>query len=303
MVWPVIGGLAAAIAIAMAFFLFWRKQALPAFDSARAYSLLERQCAFGPRVPGTEAHGQCRAFLVNELQQHADRVSEQTFSHFVAALNREVTLTNIIAAFNLNAGKRALLCAHWDSRPWADQDPDSSMHQTPVAGANDGASGVAILLEVSRLLRLHPPDVGVDIILFDGEDLGISGQSRSFALGSQHFAQNKDKRYNPMFGLLLDMVGDRSLEIYQEANSWRYASGLTQEVWDKASDLGISEFIPRVQHEVFDDHVPLIETGIPMVNLIDFDYPHWHTTEDTPDKCSAESLDKVGRVVLAMVYR
>lgn len=275
---------------------------LPAFDGQAAYELLVKQCDFGPRVPDTPAHDSCRAFLVAELQKYADRVAEQKFEEHLATLNKTVKLTNIIASFDMAATQRILLCAHWDSRPWADQDPDSSKHKEPVLGANDGASGVAVLLEVAKTLKRTPPPVGVDIIFFDGEDAGLSGQSETYLAGSRYFAQTKDVRFNPMMGILLDMVGDADLQIYKEENSVNYASGVVDRVWSLAGRIGVAEFMPTVKHAVTDDHLPLLNTGIPVIDIIDFDYDHWHTTSDTPDKCSAQSLEKIGRVVLAAVY-
>jgi hypothetical protein len=275
---------------------------VPAFDKTRAFDLLVRQCDFGPRVPDTATHEKCRAFLVTELQKYAERVVEQTFSHHLDGLQKTVKLTNIIASFNATAGQRILLCAHWDSRPWADQDPDPNHHTQPVLGANDGASGVAVLLEVARVFKGTPPPIGVDLILFDGEDAGTPGQSDTYLAGSRYFAHNKDVRYNPTMAILLDMVGDADLQLYQESHSMRYASGVVDRVWNLAQQLGIQEFISAVQHEVVDDHVALLEVGIPAIDIIDFDYPYWHTIADTPDKCSAESLEKVGRVVLALIY-
>ncbi len=294
----------AAIAITMAVLLHRREPELvvPAFDGGRAYALLQQQCAFGPRVPGSAAHQQTAAFLIAELQKYADNVVTQSFEHTVPRLGQTVTLTNIIAGFRFEAGRRVLLCAHWDSRPWADEDPDSSRRREPVMGANDGASGVAVLLEIARVLRENPPPVGVDIVLFDGEDFGTPGEARSYAIGAQHFARTKQARYNPIFGILLDMVGDRELEIFQEGNSVQFARAVVDHVWNLASRLGIREFVPRLRHEVFDDHVPLLEAGMPVIDIIDFDYPYWHTVADTPDKCSAASLEKIGRVVLAAVY-
>ncbi|MDQ7051613.1 MAG: M28 family peptidase [candidate division KSB1 bacterium] len=194
------------------------------------------------------------------------------------------------------------MAAHWDSRPWADQDPDSANHNKPVPGANDGASGVAVLLEIARVLKQNPPPVGVDIVLFDGEDLGSEGYPDTYAAGAQYFAQKKSVHYAPYLGILLDMIGDRELQIYREANSVRYAPAVVDLVWNYAARLGISNFYNPVRHEVFDDHVPLLNVGIPCIDLIDFDYPYWHTVHDTPDKCSPESLEKVGRVVLAVIY-
>jgi hypothetical protein len=190
-------------------------QVLP-FNGQAAYELLVKQCDFGPRVPDTPAHDQCRQLLVTELQKYADRVAEQKFEEHLAALNKTIQLTNIIASFDMAAKQRILLCAHWDSRPWADQDSDSSKRRQPVPGANDGASGVAILLEVAKVLKSTPPPVGVDIILFDGEDAGISGQSDTYLAGSRYFARNKEVRYNPTMAILLDMVGGANLQLYKE---------------------------------------------------------------------------------------
>jgi hypothetical protein len=300
------GIIVAAIALAAAVFFFNKKEeaplTLPSFSSENAFALLQRQCDFGPRVPGTIAHDSCRVFLAHELRKYADAVVEQTFAHNSPRLPNEVMLTNLIASFNPQEGRRVLLAAHWDSRPWADQEADSSKRHMPVLGANDGASGVAVLLEIARVLKSHPAPMGVDIILFDGEDFGDPGDSRSYAIGSQHYARNKAPNYNPMFGILLDMVGDRDLAIYQERNSLRLAGGVVDRVWRLAAQLGVREFIAEPRHEIFDDHIPFLEAGIPMIDLIDFDYPHWHTTQDTPDKCSPASLEKVGKVVLAALY-
>lgn len=274
----------------------------PPFDSANAYELLVRQCAFGPRVPGTAAHDSCLGFLESHLKQLAGNIARQSFAHTIEKTGQEVTLTNLIASFNLPASDRVLLCAHWDSRPWADQDADTSNHRRPIPGANDGASGVAVLLEISRVLKATPPPVGVDVVLFDGEDIGAAGRSATFAAGSRYFASQKDARYNPRYGILLDMVGDRDLNLYKEGNSVRYAPEVVNRVWDVARRLGIAEFQFEQRYDVADDHVPLLNAGIPCIDLIDFDYPHWHTVEDTPDKCSPESLEKVGRVVLAAIY-
>ena len=275
---------------------------VPAFSGAPAYELLVKQCDFGPRVPDTPAHEQCREFLVAELNKSADRVAEQTFEEHLPGLQKTVKLTNIIASFNLQATQRVLLCAHWDSRPWADQDPDTSKQRQPVLGANDGASGVAVLLEIAKVLQSTPPPVGVDIILFDGEDAGISGQPDTYLAGSRYFARHKDVRFNPMMGILLDMVGGANLQLYKEINSVRYASAVVDRVWNLAARLGVNEFIPSEKHEVTDDHIPLLNAGIPVADLIDFDYEHWHKSTDVPSNCSAASLEKVGRVVLAAVY-
>jgi Peptidase family M28 len=275
---------------------------VPVFDGQAAYGLLVEQCDFGPRVPETPAHDSCRVFLVAELQKYADRVAEQNFEEYLDGMKKNVKLTNLIASFDMAATQRILLCAHWDSRPWATEDPDTSKRRQPVPGANDGASGVAVLLEVAKALKRTPPPVGVDIVFFDGEDAGISGQSDTYLAGSRYFARTKDVRFNPMMGILLDMVGDADLQIYKEENSVNYAGGVVDRVWSLAGRIGVAEFMPTVKHSITDDHLPLLNAGIPVIDIIDFDYDYWHTTSDTPDKCSAQSLEKVGRVVLAAVY-
>jgi len=275
---------------------------IPRFDSEVAFKYLEKQCDFGARVPGSEAHLRCGDYLYSELNKYADRVIKQQFSYPLRPGDNPVTMTNFIANFKSDAQQRILLMAHWDTRPWADQDPDPANWTKPVLGANDGASGVAVLLEIARIMNMNPPSYGVDILLVDGEDYGEYGDNDSWAIGSREFARRKNPSYKPMYGILLDLIGDRDQEIYIEVNSHRFARGIVDKVWNKAQDLGIYEFIPEVKFEVMDDHVRLLEAGIPCIDIIDFEYPYWHTTEDTPDKCSPQSLENVGRVVLAILY-
>ncbi len=276
--------------------------AIPKFDGNHAYQYLIRQCEFGPRVPGSKPHRECLEFLTSELRNYGAQVNHQPFLMKLPRTNKSTTLINIIASFGLDKPERILLCAHWDTRPWADQDSNIENTDKPILGANDGASGVAVLLEVAKSIQIHEPEYGVDIIFFDGEDSGLPGQSDSYALGSQHFAKNKDTRYRPKFGILLDMIGDKDLQIYQEENSLQYAPDIVKMVWDKAQSLDLTAFIPTPRYEITDDHLPLLRAGIPCIDLIDFDYEYWHTLEDTPDKCSAESLAQVGQLILSLIY-
>ncbi|MCR4439012.1 MAG: M28 family peptidase [bacterium] len=276
---------------------------LPQFDERKAYEHLLRQVAFGPRAPGTPGHRACLEYLTMELEKYADKVTQQKFQHTFGPERRTVVMSNIIANFWSEKTKRVLLCAHWDTRPWADHDPDPANRATSIPGANDGASGVAVLLEIARLLKAHEPRFGVDIVLFDGEDCGQEGDDRTWAIGSRHFAESKDPRYRPLFGILLDMVGDADLEIYIEQHSQESAPDVVSLVWARAAELGVTEFIRRPKYALVDDHVPLLRAGIRCIDIIDYDYPYWHTLADTPDKCSAESLGKVGRVVLSVLYR
>ncbi len=278
---------------------------LPVFDGQSAYNFLLKQCEFGPRASGTAGHQHCQDYLIQTLRTYADEVSTQPFLLTYKTPKgepRSAQASNIIANFQPNIGNRILLCAHWDTRPWAERDPNPANHDKPILGANDGASGVAVLLEMARILAQNKPAVGVDIILFDGEDAGQEGEERSYARGAAAFAAQADPHYRPRLGILLDMIGDANLTIYKEAHSTQFAPAIVEKVWNKAEELGIGEFIPQIGYAIFDDHLPLLEAGIPCIDLIDFDYPHWHTLQDTPDKCSAASLEKIGRLLVALIY-
>ncbi|MBI3585702.1 MAG: M28 family peptidase [Ignavibacteriales bacterium] len=279
---------------------------IPAFDGKSAFNYLRAQTNFGPRAPGSAEHEQCLRYLQSELNKCADAVNLQEFSH-AADKGKQFRLTNIIASFNLRATNRILLTAHWDTRLWADQDPNPSNRNKPILGANDGASGVAVLLEIARLLRQSPPPLGIDIIFFDGEDLGKTGNPESFSVGSKYFARNKPPGFNPRFGINIDMVGDKVLEIPREVNSNRYAPDVMNLIYSTARELNIFQFLDSTGEEIVDDHLPLNSVGIRTVDLIDFHYPdrsnkYWHTLADTPDKCSGESLAAVGQVLVNIIY-
>lgn len=272
-----------------------------AFDKNRAFSDLERQCAFGPRFPGSKGHDDCLAFLSAELSKNADKAIQQAFTGLDALRNRNFRMVNVIASFT-RRGRRLLLCAHWDTRVYADSDPDPKNRMKPVPGANDGASGVAVLLEIARILKQHPPPRGVDIVLFDGEDNGVELQYDTWCVGSRHFAARKRPEYRPQYAILLDMIGDKNLFVPVENNSQKYAPQIVEKVWSKARVLGFSAFDKRVGYEVVDDHLELLKAGIPAVDLIDLDYSYWHTSQDTPDQCSPESLWTVGTLLLHLIY-
>jgi glutaminyl-peptide cyclotransferase len=274
---------------------------LPSFDKDRAFVILKEQCDFGPRHPGTEGHRKVRQYLLDKLSQYTDLVKTQEFVLPNPLGGEELELTNIIASFYPRKSKRLLLGAHWDTRPIADRDPDTTLRTQPVPGGNDGASGVAVLLEMARIISQHEPPWGVDMVLFDGEDGGREEDLVGFCLGSDYFASNIGN-YKPEFGIVVDMIGDRDLKLYREGHSQSYALELTDLIWSKAKDLGYSCFNDSVGYFIYDDHVPLQEAGIPAVDLIDLDYPYWHTTSDTPDKCSPESLKKIGDVLIAVLY-
>jgi len=274
----------------------------PDFDKARAFQFINKQVDFGPRVPGTAAHDSCLTFLETELKKYADSVTRQSFQHIIKKTGENVSLTNLVASFGGKQGRRFLLAAHWDSRPWADSETDSLKKRQAVPGANDGGSGVAVLLEIARILKENEPPVGVDIVFFDGEDFGMDGDEDSWAVGAQYFARTKSARYAPQLGLLLDMIGDKDLRIMKEGHSVFYAPGVVDAVWNYASRIGLPAFSSDTMGPITDDHLPLLKVGIPIINLIDLDYPAHHTTTDTPDKCSPESLEQVGKLALAVIY-
>jgi glutaminyl-peptide cyclotransferase len=276
-----------------------------AFDGRSAFELLERQVAFGPRVPGTAGHQAQLEWMREYLEARADTVLEQPFTHGTAA-GETLRLTNLFARFQSDAPQRILLLAHWDTRPAADQDPDPANRHLPVPGANDGASGVAVLLELAEMFRSQPPPVGVDLLFTDGEDYGP--ETEDMFLGARHFAANLppgyQPGYQPMYGVLLDMVADRNPRFPIEGYSHQYAADVARRVWELARQLGYADVFPReVGQPILDDHVPLNEAGIRTINIIDFDYPYWHTMHDVPANTSAETLRIVGEVVAELVYR
>lgn len=287
----------------LVFCLFSQERNEPRFDGKVAFLYLEKQCEFGPRNPGSTGHINCKNYLIETMKELADQVIEHPFLFSYGEPPKTATGFNIISRFQPEKKNRLLLCAHWDTRPWADSDPDPAQFNTPILGANDGASGVAVLLHVAELVHKKKPPLGIDIVLFDAEDAGSHNINKSWALGSSAFARDFGSKFSPRFAILLDMIGDENLSIYIESYSLTYAKPVVEKIWNKAQELGISEFIPSVGYAVYDDHIPLLERGILCADIIDFDYPFWHTIEDTPDKCSAKSLEKVGRVITALIYQ
>lgn len=277
----------------------------PDFDKERAFALLKSQVDFGPRYAGVPGHAATADFIVARLKPYADSVTTQGFKQVVAG--KRLELRNIIARFNATAPHCILLAAHWDTRPMADMEVDPAKRATPIFGANDGASGVAVLLELARMFAKRKPDVGVIMVFFDGEDYTANPpSSENMFLGSKYYAAHLDSktRQSIRYGILLDMVGDKDLLIHQEALSYEAAPGVVSEVWAVAKSLGYAkQFPPSVKYSVSDDHVPLIAAGVKCIDVIDFDYAYWHTVDDTVDKCSPDSLKVVGDVVARVVYQ
>jgi Zn-dependent M28 family amino/carboxypeptidase len=282
------------------------------FDGDAAFELLEAQCDFGPRVPGTEAHRKCGDWLLEKLAEYCDEAYAQDFTHVStrAFPGQSFEMRNLIGIIEPAGGaaddaREVVLLAHWDSRPFADHDPDPTKRDEPVLGANDGASGVAGCLEIARALSVERPPTRVIVLLTDGEDFGISEPTLSeYFLGAKHFVRNLGD-LDPKRGILLDMIGDDTLELGREWNSYNADPALVERIWAKAAELGYGDVFGDTTYTVSDDHVPLIQAGIPTVDLIDWrpevTRTYWHTTFDTPDRCSPDSLQAVGDVVLAVL--
>jgi len=263
--------------------LFQPKPAPVSFDGLRAYADVQTQVAFGLRIPGSDGHAQIMEWMRAELESAGWQVEIQESE----ALGHPIK--NIVAKRN-DASPQIILGAHYDSRMFADNDPDSTNHTQPVPAANDGASGVAVLIELARTL---PDDtVNTWLVFFDAEDNGrIEGWD--WILGSREFVKNNTLQ--PRAVVVVDMIGDADLNIYKERNS---NPELTDEIWATANSLGYgNKFIPEYKHSMTDDHTPFLEAGMPAMDIIDFDYPYWHTMADTPDKVSAESLEAVGKTL------
>lgn len=268
------------------------------FDGRSALAFVERLCALGPRPSGSETMVRQQALLERHFTELGAKVSRQAFRARHPQTGAAVELTNLVVEWFPETSERYLLCAHYDTRPFPDRDPVQP--QGRFVGANDGASGTAVLMELGRHMASLKGKRGVDFVFFDGEEL-VYRETDTYFLGSTHFAQTY-KAAPPGFryrgGLLLDMVGDAQLNFRKEPISLRYARFIVDDVWGAAARLGLREFDQRVEREIRDDHVPLNEIArIPTADLIDFDYPYWHTTADLPDKCSAASLEKTGKVI------
>jgi glutaminyl-peptide cyclotransferase len=276
----------------------------PAFDGGPAMDLVHKQVAFGPRVPGTEGHARQLEWMLARLDSLAPEVEADTFRH-VTTRGDTLTLTNVLARFLPEHPRRILLLAHWDTRPWSDQAADSSLHDVPVPGANDGGSGTAVLLHLATLLAEHDPPMGIDILLVDGEDYGPGLDD--MLLGARHYASQLGDERRPIYGVLLDMVGDADPMFEIEGYSARFAPVVVRKIRSAAERLGYASSFPnRVGLDVVDDHVPLIEAGLPTANIIDFSYgpnnAYWHTPDDVPENMSAGTLEMVGEVVTELIY-
>ena len=290
---------------------------VPEFNSDSAYQFTKTQVEFGPRVPNTKAHDNCAQYLSATLRRLGAEVIEQKAD--LAAFDGTILKSiNIIGSFNSKAETRILLFSHWDSRPWADNDPNPENHKKPVMAANDGASGVGVLLEMARLMGKNQPTVGVDIVFFDSEDYGqpesVGGQSSedSWCLGTQYWAKSPHvPGYTARFGILLDMVGAPQAKFFREQSSEYYAEGVVSKVWSQAKGLGFGQFfIDQKGGAITDDHIYVNKiAGIPSIDIIQYDPnsasgfgTYWHTTHDTMDNVDKNTLQAVGSTLMHVVY-
>lgn len=296
--------------------------AAPAFDASMAYDFIQKQVDFGPRVPNTEAHQKASAWFKEQFESFGARVYMQEFKS-PAYDGKQLNLVNVIASFNPEAKKRILLTSHWDTRPFTDQDPFDK--RASLDGANDGGSGVGILMEVARVVGLNEgPKVGVDIILFDGEDGGEHAENDRvpyqgtleswWCLGSQYWSKNKHiPNYSAFYGVLLDMVGAPNATFYFDNESQKSAGRIQEKVWDRGFQLGYDEFFkPRPGfNNIEDDHVYVNKYArIPMIDIIDYRpggqpygfTPVWHKQSDTMENIDRETLKAVGEVLLSLLY-
>ena len=275
------------------------------FDGNMAYELTRQQCNFGPRVPGTPAHAKCAEWLMTTLKASCDTVLLQTGT-VQTATEGKIGIKNIIGVINPEASQRLLLLAHWDTRPWADNDPDPANHSKPVMGANDGASGVGVLLQLANELKANGTPLGVDILLVDAEDMGENDNEDSWGLGTQFWTQHPHvEGYKPLFGILLDMVGASDATFTREYYSMQNARGFVDLVWKNAAG---SHFINAQGGAVTDDHTFVNRAGIPCIDIIDMrnDSPTgftavWHTVNDTMDGIHAATLAEVGQTLLNVI--
>ena len=280
---------------------------VPHFSGVKAFQYLEKQCEFGPRNPGSTGHKEFANYLENFLKERFDNILIQEFEYIEPVTESLRKGKNFIVQFNQDAKYRLLIGAHWDTRAISDQDKNIEHKTLPVLGANDGGSGTAILMTLYDMFTADEPPIGIDLVFFDAEDVGRSFEGNTFAVGSEFFSKNLPIK-KPDFAIIVDMVGDKQLNLPIERFSYNIAPKKVKEIWDMAEDLSLNAFEKRIVEEIYDDHVPLWENAqIPAIDIIDFKYPnlfynHWHTQQDIPENCSPKSLEQVGTLLLNYIY-
>ena len=291
----------------------------PTFVADSAFAYIENQCSFGPRLLGTKEADACAEWIKNKFSKTGCAVGEQLTEVTIWDGSKK-PCRNIIASTNLNATHRIMLCAHWDTRPWADNDADEANHKTPVLGANDGASGVAVMIEIARLIQQHPlQDIGIDFVCFDAEDMGtpewaepLENDQDTWCLGSKVWAENASATgYNPRYAILLDMVGGCGTTFAREQVSVYFANHIVKKVWNLAADLGYGHFFPNKDGgSLVDDHINVNTIArIPCIDIVPYFEngpssfgPTWHTIYDTPENIDKNVLKAVGQTVLQLLY-
>ena len=287
-------------------FLFTNQNiAVPSFDGDQAFEYIKKQCEFGPRYPGSLGHQQLSDYLYNYFNSNADSVLifRDSISHPFD--KQKIEITNFLIQHNLSSMDRYLFIAHWDTRDRADKDSDPTKQSIPILGANDGGSGVALLMQLSNHIKndLILKNIGIDILLVDAEDMGRPGYVNEWGLGTQSFVKQY-KGNLPKYAICVDMIADKNPVFKIERFSYNYAKELVYEIWELANDLGHKEFVWQLTHPIYDDHVYYHQgTGVPSIDIIDFDFPEWHTTEDTIENCSPKGLFIVGDVLLNFIIR
>ena len=283
-------------------------------NGERAFGYLKAICAIGPRPAGSPANTRQRQFVAKHFREHGGVVKEQPFTGTDPLSGQDVPMANLIGSWFPEKTERVLIAVHYDTRPFPDEDPDPANHRIPFIGANDPASGVGLLMEIAHHLNESKTPWGVDLVLFDGEELVFGGgqnQNGEYFLGSKAFAaayrqsQRNGTRATPHYAaaIVLDLVGGKNLVLNKEPHSIDFAPKLVRDVWAVAKALRIKQFRDGIGRAVLDDHLPLNNVGIPAIDLIDFEYPSWHTSSDLPENCSAESLEAVGRVLTAWLNK
>lgn len=286
---------------------------IPDFNADSAYAFIQKQVDFGPRVPNTKEHAACANYLVETLYNYADSAFIQ-YADATTWDNVNLHMKNIIAVFGPEKKKRILLSAHWDTRPWADAEGNENRKDEPILGANDGGSGVGVLLEIARNLQEKQPELGIDIVLFDAEDWGKSDQPNSFCLGSQYWAQNPhDPRYyeKAVYGINLDMVGAKGSIFAKESESMMHARWVMDKVWVTGQNLGHNEFVNFMRQGIVDDHFYInLHLKVPCIDIINYDvksgggFGHfWHTHDDNMDIIDKDVLKAVGETVMHVIYK
>ena len=274
------------------------------FDEDNAFALLEKQCEFGPRYPGSIGHEEFSEYLINYFSKLNCTI--EIFTDSIYHPNQKdlkIQIKNILVHHNPEINNRLLFMAHWDTRDRAEKDEDINNRSKPIIGANDGASGVALLMELSDYISNYPlKNIGIDFLFVDAEDMGRKNHTYEWGLGTQSFTKSYDG-IMPKYAICIDMIADKNPIFKIERFSYQFAKELVQEIWTFANNLGYKEFVWQLGPAIYDDHFFFYEgTKVPSINIIDFDYEHWHTTQDIPENCSSKGLGIVGNVMLNFIY-